>query len=235
MASYADPDGVVLLPLERFGYEYTAEGEEAKHYTTAMNTLNWVASQEGNVITSAARKAGKVDKILELINYMYSEEGTTLISWGVEGVSFDYDAEGNKVWKDVVLNTNDGSLSSNAVMQYCIPTRGEFPKIMDLKAWMTVDASHPDGQTALDYNYGADKDLLIPNIQLVGEDADTYTRIINDVNTAIAETFLSVIIGNKPESAIDDMFKTIDGMGIQQAIDIYAQVYANYLSKDVLQ
>ena len=106
---------------------------------------------------------------------------------------------------------------------------------MDLKAWMTVDASHPDGQTALDYNYGADKDLLIPNIQLVGEDADTYTRIINDVNTAIAETFLSVIIGNKPESAIDDMFKTIDGMGIQQAIDIYAQVYANYLSKDVLQ
>ena len=31
------------------------------------------------------------------------------------------------------------------------------------------------------------------------------------------------------------MFKTIDGMGIQQAIDIYAQVYANYLSKDVLQ
>ncbi|NLM87145.1 MAG: hypothetical protein GX171_10715 [Clostridiales bacterium] len=48
--------------------------------TIAMNTLNWVASQEGNAITSAARKAGKVDKILELINYMYSEEGTILIS-----------------------------------------------------------------------------------------------------------------------------------------------------------
>ena len=234
VASYADPDGVVLLPLTRFGYEYTAEGQEAKHYTTAMNTLNWVASQEGNVITSAARKAGKVDKILEVINYMYSEEGTTLISWGVEGVSFKYDENHNKVWLDTVLNTSDGSLSSNAVMKYCIPTRGEFPKIMDLQAWMTVDASHPDGQTALDYNFGADKDLLIPNIQLVGEDADTYSRIINDVNTAIAETFLSVIIGNKPESAIDDLYKTIDSMGIAQAIDIYAKVYANYLNKEIL-
>lgn len=234
VASYADPDSVVLLPLERFGYEYTAEGQEPKHYTTAMNTLNWVASQEGNVITSAARKAGKVDKILEVINYMYSEEGTTLISWGVEGVSFKYDENHNKVWLDTVLNTTDGSLSSNAVMKYCIPTRGEFPKIMDLQAWMTVDASHPDGQTALDYNFGADKDLLIPNIQLVGEDADTYSRIINDVNTAIAETFLSVIIGNKPESAIDDLYKTIDSMGIEQAIDIYAKVYANYLNKEIL-
>ena len=99
---------------------------------------------------------------------------------------------------------------------------------------MTVDASHPDGQTALDYNFGADKDLLIPNIQLVGEDADTYSRIINDVNTAIAETFLSVIIGNKPESAIDELYKTIDSMGIAQAIDIYAKVYANYLNKEIL-
>ena len=68
----------------------------------------------------------------------------------------------------------------------------------------------------------------------MGEDADTYSRIINDVNTAIAETFLSVIIGNKPESAIDDLYKTIDSMGIAQAIDIYAKVYANYLNKEIL-
>ena len=151
----------------------------------------------------------------------------------MEGVSFDYDADGNKVWKDVVLN-NEGGLSSDTVMQYCIPTRGEFPKIMDLEAWMTVDCASEDGKRELDYNYGADKDLIIPNILLTGEDAETYTMIMNDVNTAIAETSLSVIIGNKDEGAIDELFKTIDNMGIKQALDIYAKVYENYLNKEIV-
>lgn len=233
VASYADSEKVKLEPLPRFPYQYTKEGTEAKRYTQAVNLKNWAAAAEGNVITSAAVKAGKVDKILELFNYMYSEDGTTLISWGVEGVSFDYDADGNKVWKDVVLN-NEGGLSSDTVMQYCIPTRGEFPKIMDLEAWMTVDCASEDGKRELDYNYGADKDLIIPNILLTGEDAETYTMIMNDVNTAIAETFLSVIIGNKDEGAIDELFKTIDNMGIKQAMDIYTKVYENYLNKEIV-
>lgn len=233
VAAYADGSAVKLEPLPRFPYQYAAEGTEAKRYTQATNLKNYVAAQEANVITSAAVEAGKVDKILELFNYMYSEEGTTLISWGVEGVSFDYAEDGSKVWKDVVLN-NEGGLSSDTVMQYCIPTRGEFPKIMDLKAWMTVDCAHPDGQRELDFNYGADKDLIIPNILLTGEDAETYNMIMNDVNTAIAETFLSVVIGNKDEAAIDELFKTIDGMGIQEALDIYAKVYENYLNKEIV-
>ena len=233
VASYADSEKVKLEPLPRFPYQYAKEGTEAKRYTQAVNLKNWAAAAEGNVITSAAVKAGKVDKILELFNYMYSEDGTTLISWGVEGVSFDYDADGNKVWKDVVLN-NEGGLSSDTVMQYCIPTRGEFPKIMDLEAWMTVDCASEDGKRELDYNYGADKDLIIPNILLTGEDAETYTMIMNDVNTAIAETFLSVIIGNKDEGAIDELFKTIDNMGIKQAMDIYTKVYENYLNKEIV-
>ena len=233
VASYANSEKVKLEPLPRFPYQYAKEGTEAKRYTQAVNLKNWAAAAEGNVITSAAVKAGKVDKILELFNYMYSEDGTTLISWGVEGVSFDYDADGNKVWKDVVLN-NEGGLSSDTVMQYCIPTRGEFPKIMDLEAWMTVDCASEDGKRELDYNYGADKDLIIPNILLTGEDAETYTMIMNDVNTAIAETFLSVIIGNKDEGAIDELFKTIDNMGIKQAMDIYTKVYENYLNKEIV-
>ena len=39
VASYADPDGVVLQPLQRFIYQYdTGEG---KHYTAATNLKNW--------------------------------------------------------------------------------------------------------------------------------------------------------------------------------------------------
>ena len=52
--------------------------------------------------------------------------------------------------------------------------------------------------------------------------------------SAIAETFLSVIIGNKDEGAIDELFKTIDNMGIKQAMDIYTKVYENYLNKEIV-
>ena len=76
--------------------------------------------------------------------------------------------------------------------------------------------------------------LLYTFILVTGDDAETHTKIMNDVNAAIAETFLSVIIGNKDEGAIDELFKTIDNMGIKQAMDIYTKVYENYLNKEIV-
>ncbi len=226
---YADSDELELVPLARFEYQYETDGKE-KHYTAANGLLNWVATSEASVLTQQAVDDGVADKILDLFNYMYSQEGSDLINWGVEGVSYEVDANGNKVWKEDLMN-NDGSLNSDSVLRYCIATRGQFPKIADSEAWMTVDCTGDAAKKALELNMSADLDLLIPKITLTGSDAETYTRIMNDVNTAIAETFLSVIIGNKDESAIDDLYQTLDKLGIQQAIEIYQGIYDNYLAK----
>lgn len=222
----SDPDAVELAGLERLGYVNDAE----KHFTAATNIKNWCATAESTLITTAAIEDGVIEKVLELINYMYSEEGTLLINWGVEGVSFAYDAQGNPAWTEAVQN-EDTSLSSDKIVEFCIPTRGGFPKVMSLDAWMSMDCNTEESIAALNFNYGADKDLVIGDILLTGADSEEYTTIMTDVNTAIAETFLSVIIGSQGEADIDKLFETVDMMGIDRAIEIYAQTYEAYLSR----
>lgn len=222
----AKPEEVKLTGLARLAYQY----DDSKHYTAATNLKNWCAALEGTVITTAAEKEGKVEKILELFDYMYSPEGQILLNWGVEGVSFEYDEDGNPVWLDTVTNA-DTSLNSDKVMEFCIPTRGGFPKVMSLDAWMSVDCVGDEAKDAIDKNWNADKDLITGDITVTGENAEEYTRIMNDVTTAVAETFLSVMIGEKDVSAIDSLYATIDSMGIDRAIEIYQEMYDAYQAR----
>ncbi len=222
----SDPSAVELQGMQRLAYQNNSE----KHFTAATNVKNWCATAESTIITTTAIKDGVIEKVLELINYMYSEEGLLLINWGVEGVSFVYDENGSPVWTDAVKNA-DTSLSSDKIVEFAIPTRGGFPKIMSLDAWMSMDANSAEGKTALELNYSADKDLVIGDILLTGADSEEYTNIMADVNTAVAETFLSVIVGNKSEADIDKLFATVKGMGIDRAIEIYATTYEAYLGR----
>lgn len=45
-------------------------------------------------ISAKAEKAGKKDKIAELLEWMASDEGYFLLGWGVEGVNYTFDANG---------------------------------------------------------------------------------------------------------------------------------------------
>ncbi|MBQ7680133.1 MAG: hypothetical protein IJT34_09840 [Butyrivibrio sp.] len=224
--SAANPSDVKLTGLERLSYQYNP----SKHLTVATNLKNWCAPAELTVITKAAEKDGSIDKILELFDYMYSPEGQILMNWGVEGESFEYGADGKPQWLDKVTN-DDATLNSDKVQEYCIPTRGGFPKVMSLDAWMSIDCVGAEAQEALDRNWGADKDILIPSITVTGEDAEEYTRIMNDVNTAVAETFLQVVIGEKGADAIDTLYTTLDAMNIQRAIEIYQKIFDAYEAK----
>lgn len=224
--SAANPSEVKLTGLNRLSYVY----DNNKHYTIANNLLNWCAPAEMTVITSKAVEDGSIDKILELFDYMYSPEGQILMNWGVEGVSFAYDSEGKPYWLDAVVN-DDATLNSDKVLEFCIPTRGGFPKVMSLDAWMSVDCVGEEAQDALNKNWSADKDLLIPSITVTGEDAEEYTRIINDLNTATAEAFLQIIIGEKDASEIDTLFATLDSMGVERAAEIYQKLYDAYNAK----
>ena len=50
-----------------------------------------------------------LDKVLELLDFCYSEEGNTLLNWGIRGESYDIDENGNKYFTEWVTKNPDGS------------------------------------------------------------------------------------------------------------------------------
>jgi len=58
------------------------------------------------------------DRFLQFVDWwLYSDEGVTLTNWGVEGISYQVDSSGKKVFTQDLLNSPNGA-SKQAQMQY---------------------------------------------------------------------------------------------------------------------
>lgn len=225
-AGYADPAGVMvygLVPLKGIdGVAYTYD------YDNAM--VSYAGNNQPTVITTAAVKNGHIDKCLELLNFMYSEEGSEIINWGVEGVSYTKDENGNNVWTEAV--TADPEYGpADAVFKYALPTMGSFPKAMSYEAWASMNLTVPD-QIITHKNYAAcDTSLDLPNFALSYDEQEAYNTVFTDATTAVAESMVKIITGQEPVEKIDDLLKTVNEViGIQQAIDAYQSAYDRYLA-----
>ena len=190
----------------------------------------WAASGSGTVITTAAEKAGKVERILDMIDYLYSPEGTELNHWGVEGVSFYIDANGTKQWTELVTNDPDFSFG-DAVFKYAIPTFGDWPKIMSYEAWLSQETADPDSRRAHENLLKGDPGLSLPGIQMTPDESEEYNRIKADADTLTDEYFLQMITGIRPLSDIPVLLNELQKINLPRAVEIYQGAYDRFQAK----
>jgi len=68
-------------------------------------------------VSAKAAKAGKKEAIARLLDYMATDEGYKLIGWGVEGVNYSIDKDGNITDKGVPNDTKFSSPKGQTVTQ----------------------------------------------------------------------------------------------------------------------
>lgn len=223
---YADVDNVCiygLVPLTGVdGVPYNADNDNA--------LVGYAGANQPTVITTAAIKNGHIDKCLELLNYMYSEEGSELQNWGIEGVSYTKDADGNHHWTEAVTNDPDYGMG-DAVFKYALPTLGSWPKAMSYEAWGSMNLRVED-QIITHKNYAAGSSALDrPSFSLSYDEQEAYNMVFTNVTTAVSETYLGVIAGIKPVEELDKLLEQVEKMDIDKAIDAYQSAYERFLSR----
>jgi len=199
------------------------------NYDNDNALVGYVGSGQPTVITTAAVENGHIDKCLELLNYLYSEEGSELINWGVEGESYTKDADGTHHWTEKVTNDPDYPMS-DAVFKYALPTYGGWPKAMSYEAWGAMNLVVPD-QITTHKNYAAgSSELDKPGFSLTIDEQDATTPL-TEINTAVSEVYLSVIIGNKTVEDLDALLAQVKTMGIGAVVDAYQSGYERFMSR----
>ena len=119
---------------------------------------------------------------------------------------------------------------ADAVFKYALPTYGSWPKAMSYEAWGSMNLRVED-QILTHQNYAkGDTSLDRPGLSLTFDEQEACSSVITDINTAVSETYLAVIIGRKSVDELDALIQQVRNMGIQQAIDAYQSAYARYLS-----
>lgn len=62
--------------------------------------------------------------MIQVADYLYTEEGILLANYGVEGVTFEYNAEGKPQFTDLIMNNPDGYAYRDAVALHVIDGAG---------------------------------------------------------------------------------------------------------------
>ncbi len=220
---------------------YLPDLQENTNTTASLKAVPWLRAADGvrytpredvasnmatvvTVITSACKDPVAAVKF---IDYMYSEAGSNLLTWGIEGETYEV-VDGKKVLTEMALSVNEekGWLK---LYSYAIG-HASFPKY---DGETVVLASYPEEQLIAERTWADASTALIypPYITMSEEDRAYCDSVMDDVTTYITEMEIKFITGEESLDNFDRFVAQLDKMGVTRALDIYRAAYAAYMAR----
>ena len=170
----------------------------------------------GNCVTiSADCKYPEI--AMKLWNYLYSEEGSLLANYGIEGDTFNY-VDGKPQVSDKITNNADYSMSQAQALYLMPPSR--FGGLYD---WTRELASVPEKDVkAFDIWSEADDSYIIPSrISLSSEEASEFAKLNAEITTYMEENSVKFITGVLDiDTEWDNYVQQLKDLGVERAIEI---------------
>ena len=187
----------------------------------------------GTFITKSASNGFRITTNCENVelacqwgDWWYSEEGSLLANYGVEGEGFEY-VDGVPTFTSLVTDSNLGM--RDALLVYA--SNGTINCVIDNNAvasgYSEVDKAAPEI-----WAKGMDDAYVIPtSMALSADDSTEAANIYSDIQTLCMESIAKFITGDKSLDEFDSFVEQIEDMGIQDYLDIYQDCYDEYMAR----
>lgn len=171
-----------------------------------------------------------VELAVKWLNYFSTEDGILLCNYGVEGSSWERDAEGNPVYTDFYTNNPDYPISQ-VEEALCMPQMCTV-KIVDRMDYVYDELA----QQALDTwtnNEFADSAYVLPSgMTFNTEEQEVITANLSDIETYAAECLPKFIMGEMDaEADWDEFVSNVESMGLQDVLDAYQSCLDRYYAR----
>lgn len=211
------------LPARKDNPEFTlaimdppkGSGDKAQHKIAKLNL-----DPDGYVICNTGNQS-RIDNAIKLIDWMYSDEGSHMLSWGKEGETYEV-VDGKKKF---ILADDE-----TAQQAYGIGTYGLYLR-MDPEAYAAAYSEEQSEQGKIAYeNTEANAN---PNLWLAFNDEEMavkqqYAVALNDYKDEALSKFL---LGQRPLSEWDSFVAGLKDMNVDGIIGIYESAYARAMGK----
>jgi putative aldouronate transport system substrate-binding protein len=211
LANDADTNWQVIQP------PVLTKGQEAKTYSQQAAVVSYAWA-----ISSSAENA--VD-IIKMLDYVYSEEGSLLFNFGIEGESYEM-VDGQPQYTDLVKNYEGGSikwLRTNG-LQALIGMR-QMPE------YEAASCANEDIKAQL-FNY-VENDYFYPinpTLTLTEAEQEIYEIKMSSIKTYVDEELIKFFIGTRPIEEFDDFVARVNELGIEEMTTLKNQSYERYKS-----
>lgn len=198
------------------------EGDE----THLGQTNHDILSTTSNCVISTGCEYPEI--AIQWMDYRYTEEGATLANWGVEGVTYERDAEGNKQYTDLIVNNPEGMTATLAQFRYMLQNTVCLTDVAAKDQGMTQQQLEAPEvwMTNKDNAWGCPTTLTMTT-----DEAEDYNSMAGDITTYAQENFLRYIIGDLPVAELQNFVDTCIGMGLEDCLDIQQNALDRYYQR----
>ena len=174
------------------------------------------------------------ETMVKWFDYMYSEEGSLLLNYGIEGEDFYFNEDGRPAVTEKIYN--DPNLSSNQMLAMHTGSGSGGPWWYDWTREVTVPGINPDQLASEQIWTGnqapSDELYSFATLTVNQDDATDYNTIMADVQTTIAEQLARFITGELSMDADWDAFVAqMYSQGIEDAIAMQQAAYDSFAQR----
>ena len=198
-------------------------------------TLSMVFGGYGIGTTVAVVTSGCPDEKLEtamrVLDYAYTEEGNLYWNFGKQGVSWDYDADGNPAYLPLVTEDPDGL--NDAISKYGGSTWSGNCIQATLLLYLKNSKESVEANDLWFYpNEAVTAKWKLPNgyTQTI-EESDEINVYLNALQTYVQEQAAKYITGEAGPETFDSFVAQLDSMGLQTILQMRQQAYDRYLAR----
>ena len=224
--AWCEDAGTIELPEGGYlvaGYIPRNNEDDEIHLTEGINDkVNYVSWGIGTNSTEE-----EIQYACMLLNYFYTEEGSLLANYGVEGVTFEYLDDGTPWYTDLITDNPDGltqTLAMYTYIGYSIPALSDYTKynVAALTDW--ADFIEVWGSSA-------DNSWDMPAVSLSIEEQEEYSAVATDVETYLDENVAKFIIGDldvNDDAVWQNYLDDLESLGVNTMIEIYSAALERY-------
>lgn len=165
---------------------------------------------------------------IQWMDYRYTEEGSTLANWGVEGVTFEYDDNGDKQYTDLIVNNPEGMTATLAQFRYMLQNTVCLTSVSAKQQGLTEQQIEAADiwMTNKDNAWGVPSSLTMTT-----DEAEEYGSLAGDIITYAQEHFLRYITGDSPIEELQSFVDTCKDMGLEDCLAIQQAALDRYYER----
>ena len=160
-----------------------------------LRAENFLVTNGGVGISTSCQN---VELAAKLIDYWFSEDGRYLLTFGLEGTTYELDANGHPQYTDLILHNPDGLSQAAAKALYL----GDFGfHTVDHDDYVYLDTGLTQDQAAASDIWAetSDNTYGIPNVvSMTVEESTQNASLLSDIGTYVSTWTLQAITGEQP-------------------------------------
>lgn len=171
-----------------------------------------------------------VELAMKWLDFWYSDDGGMIARYGVPGVSYELDENGEPYYLEAITNNPDGMVYQLARIFYCpngVPALGD-PRIVR-------DHVYSEGvlncSNVWNEAYGSSESVISSQVSMTVSESEEFYSIYTDIGTYAAENLIKFVIGDLSMDEFDSFVAQIESMNLARCNEIYAGAVERYNSR----